>query len=142
VLCCCCKGRVSVKPRRGAVCVCCFLQTDIINRLSGGAQSGRAAAAEKALEKIKAEGEYVEKPYVPKKRSFAFPPVDRMGQRVLTIRNLTHGYHDTTLFDDTSLEIEKGERVAFIGARSSALHRWTHGSLPPVGGHAGFSIRR
>ena len=56
------------------------MQTDIIHRLSGGAQSGRAAAAEKALEKMKSEGELVRRPFVAKKRSFAFPPVERMGQ--------------------------------------------------------------
>lgn len=51
------------------VVVC--LQTEIVQRLSGGAQSGRAAAAEKALEKIKEEGSLVEKPFVARKRSFA-----------------------------------------------------------------------
>ena len=45
------------------------LQTDLIARLSGGAQSGRAAAAEKALEKIRSEG-LLEKPFIPKKRIF------------------------------------------------------------------------
>lgn len=38
-----------------------------------------------------------------------------MGQRVLEIVNLTHGYSDRRLFDDVSLEMEKGERVALIG---------------------------
>ena len=49
----------------------CVLQTDMVHRLSGGAQSGRAAAAEKALEKIKSEGTMVEKPFVVRKRTFA-----------------------------------------------------------------------
>ena len=57
----------------------------------------------------------VQKPFVPKKRSFAFPNPERMGQRVLEIVNLTHGYGDRRLFDDVSLEMEKGERVALIG---------------------------
>ena len=48
-----------------------ILQTEIVQRLSGGAQSGRAAAAEKALEKIKEEGSLVEKPFVARKRTFA-----------------------------------------------------------------------
>ena len=92
------------------------VQTELIARLSGGAQSGRAAAAEKALEKIKSEAGLVLKPYVPKKRTFAFPPVERMGQRVLSIRGMTHGYQDRRLFNNVDLEIVKGERVAFIGA--------------------------
>ena len=92
-------------------------QTDMIARLAGGAQSGRAAAAEKALEKIKGEGGLVPKPYVPKRRTFAFPPVERMGQRVLSVRGMTHGYQARRLFNNVDLEIGKGERVAVIGAR-------------------------
>ena len=91
-------------------------QTDIIARLTGGDQAGRAAAAKKALEKIKSEEGIVTKPFVPKKRSFAFPTPERMGQRVLEINGLTHGYGDRLLFDRVDLEIEKGERVAIIGA--------------------------
>jgi ATPase subunit of ABC transporter with duplicated ATPase domains len=45
-----------------------IVETDIIHRLAGGGQSGRASAAEKALEAIKAEGTLVAKPFVPKKR--------------------------------------------------------------------------
>ena len=90
-------------------------QTDIIQRLGGGGQAGRATAAEKALEQIKAEGSLVQKPFVPKKRTFAFPNPERMGQRVLEIVGLTHGYGDRRLFDDVSLEMEKGERMALIG---------------------------
>ena len=93
-----------------------LLQTEIIHRLSGGAQAGRAAAAEKALEKIKSDEGLITKPFVPKKRSFAFPSPERMGQRVLEINGLTHGYGDRRLFDNVDLEIEKGERVAIIGA--------------------------
>ena len=92
-------------------------QTDIIQRLGGGGQAGRAVAAENALEQIKAEGSLVQKPFVPKKRTFAFPNPERMGQRVLEIVGLTHGYGDRRLFDDVSLEMEKGERVALIGER-------------------------
>jgi ATPase subunit of ABC transporter with duplicated ATPase domains len=56
-------------------------QQELIQRLSGGAQSGRASQAEKALERIKAEG-LIAKPFVPKSRSFTFPPVEKMGQKV------------------------------------------------------------
>lgn len=87
----------------------------MIQRLSAGAQAGRAAAAEKELERMKAEG-LLQKPFVPKKRKFVFPAVERMGQVVLRMEGLTHGYQDRQLFDDVNLEIEKGERVAIIGA--------------------------
>ena len=57
---------------------CMPRQNELITRLGAGGQSGRAATAEKALERMREEG-LVGKPFVPKKRSFAFPPVDRMG---------------------------------------------------------------
>ena len=98
------------------------MQTDIIHRLSGGAAAGRAAAAGKALEKIKSEEGIISRPFVPKKRSFAFPAPERMGQRVLEINGLTHGYGDRALFDNVNLEIEKGERVAIIGARPALVY--------------------
>jgi hypothetical protein len=33
----------------------------------------------------------VKKPFVPKKRTFQFPAVERMGQVAVKIENLTHG---------------------------------------------------
>ncbi|GLI58502.1 hypothetical protein VaNZ11_000233, partial [Volvox africanus] len=89
-------------------------QEEIMQRLAGGAQSGRASQAEKALERIRAEG-LIEKPFVPKKKSFTFPHVEKMGQRVLTIEGLTHGYPGRPLFKNCNLEIAKGDRVAIIG---------------------------
>lgn len=43
-------------------------QEEMVRRLAGGANTGRATTAEKTLEKLKAEGTYVEKPFVPKTR--------------------------------------------------------------------------
>jgi hypothetical protein len=40
----------------------------MMRRLAAGANSGRASTAEKTLERLKAEGTFVEKPFVPKKR--------------------------------------------------------------------------
>ncbi|GBF90920.1 ABC transporter F family member-like [Raphidocelis subcapitata] len=111
-------------------------QQDLIRRLAGGAQSGRAAAAEKTLERIRAEG-LIEKPFVPKRRAFTFPPVEKMGQSVVSIDGLTHGYHGRTLFKDASLEVERGDRVAIIGpngAGKSTLLRLIMGRERPVKG--------
>ncbi|GMH44160.1 hypothetical protein BSKO_12094 [Bryopsis sp. KO-2023] len=91
-------------------------QIDMIQRLSGGAQSGRAEAAKKALDKLRSGGNFVEKPFTPKKRSFRFPDVEKIGKTVLTIEDLTHGYGDRRLFDHVDLIVEKGERVAVIGS--------------------------
>lgn len=45
-----------------------YAQEEMMRRLAAGANSGRASTAEKTLERLKAEGTYVEKPFVPKKR--------------------------------------------------------------------------
>ena len=47
---------------------------------------------------------------------FAFPSAEHLGQDVLRIQGLTHGYQDRKLFDEADLHIEKGERVAVMGA--------------------------
>jgi len=38
-----------------------------------------------------------------------------MGQDVLSVQRLTHGYQDRTLFKNCDFEMEKSERVALIG---------------------------
>ena len=114
-------------------------QAEMARRLSAGASSGRASTAEKALERLKAEGTYVEKPFVPKKRPFTFPPVERMGQVAVHIRELTHGYNDKVLFNNANLEIERGERIAVIGpngAGKSTLLRLIVGLEKPQEGIA------
>ncbi|KXZ43852.1 hypothetical protein GPECTOR_79g131 [Gonium pectorale] len=111
-------------------------QEEIMQRLAGGAQSGRASQAEKALERIRAEG-LIEKPFVPKKKSFTFPTVEKMGQKVLTISGLTHGYPGRPLFKNCNLEITKGDRVAIIGpngAGKSTLLRLIMGREEPQAG--------
>ena len=60
-------------------------------RLSAGAASGRAATAGKALDKLNSDEVKVKKPFVPKKRTFTFPDVERMGQTAVKVQNLTHG---------------------------------------------------
>lgn len=87
----------------------------MIQRLSAGANSGRAASAEKELERLRSEGTFVEKPFVPKKRSFRFPPVEAIGQRVVDVQGMSHGYNGQQLFRDVDLSITKGERLAIIG---------------------------
>ena len=112
-------------------------QEEIARRLAAGANSGRASTAEKSIEKLKAEGTFVEKPFVPKKRSFLFPPVEKMGQVAVRIESLTHGYNGRTLFEDAHLEIHKGERVAVIGpngAGKSTLLRLIMGQEEPQSG--------
>ena len=42
-----------------------------------------------------------------------------MGQDVLSVQQLTHGYQDRTLFKNCNFEMEKSERVALIGMTSN-----------------------
>jgi ATPase subunit of ABC transporter with duplicated ATPase domains len=112
-------------------------QEELVRRLAGGANTGRATTAEKALEKLKADGTFVEKPFVAKTRPFTFPPVERMGQTAVRIEDLTHGYSDRMLFQNADLEIERGERVAIIGpngAGKSTLLRLIMGREEPQEG--------
>ena len=88
-------------------------QREMIRRLSGGGQSGRANAAAKELERLLDDP--VEKPWVEKERRFRFPDAPRSTQIVARVENLTHGYDEKTLFKNTSLQIDRGERVAMIG---------------------------
>jgi ATPase subunit of ABC transporter with duplicated ATPase domains len=104
-------------------------------RLGAGGQSGRAASAEKALEKLAADPHI--KPFEERKRSFRFPPVENMGEMAVEIEGLTHGYNGRLLFDNVDLNIGKGERLAVIGpngAGKSTLLRLIMGTEQPQKG--------
>ena len=112
-------------------------QRDMIARLAGGGQSGRATAAQKALDKLQEDA--VNKPWIAKKRRFFFPPCSRSAQVVARVDNVTHGYDEKTLFKNTSLQIERGERVAMIGDNGcgkSTLMRLIQGREKPLSGVA------
>ena len=50
---------------------------------------------------------------------FRFPPAPRSGREVATIENLTHLFDDKILFLGANLEIERGDRIAFLGPNGS-----------------------
>ncbi|KAK6924156.1 ABC-transporter extension domain [Dillenia turbinata] len=109
---------------------------DMINRLSAGANSGRASTAEKKLEKLQEE-EQVEKPFQRKQMKIRFPERGRSGRSVLTIKNLEFGYGDKVLFKKANLIIERGEKIAIIGPNGcgkSTLLRLIMGLEKPWGG--------
>jgi len=112
-------------------------QMDMISRLSGGNQSGRAEAAKKYLAKLRSDGNYVERPFTPKKRFFRFPKVEKIDEIVVNVEDLTHGYADMKLFHHVDCIIEKGERVAIIGPNGcgkSTLLRLIMGIEQPISG--------
>ena len=112
---------------------------EMISRLQGGGQAGRAQSAMKELEKIKDPENYVQKPFEAKSRKFTFPSTERCGEVVLQIDRLTHGYNGKTLFEDAKLVVEKGERIAIVGpngAGKSTLLRLVMQDEEPISGSA------
>ncbi|KAH6835129.1 general control non-repressible 5 [Perilla frutescens var. hirtella] len=87
---------------------------DLINRLSAGANAGRASTAEKKLEKLQDE-EQVEKPFIRKQMRIRFPERGRSGRSVVKINNLDFSYEDKFLFKNANLTIERGEKIAILG---------------------------
>ena len=81
--------------------------------------------------------------------------MERMGQEVLSVQQLTHGYQDRTLFKNCNFDMEKSERVALIGEANSfvrQLHETLRCSVNcnadatnvslPAGSHAVVSMAR
>lgn len=90
-------------------------------RLSAGAASGRAATAGKALDKLNSDEVKVKKPFVPKKRTFTFPDVERMGQTAVKVQNLTHGC--------AKHYVKSDERITMSFERLSRM--WSACGRPP-----------
>ncbi|WP_088240418.1 ABC-F family ATP-binding cassette domain-containing protein [Calothrix rhizosoleniae] len=97
-------------------------------------RSTQAKSREKQLDKI----ERIDAPTASVKTlQFQFPPAPRSGREVIKIKDLTHVYDDKILFLDTSLLIERGDRIAFLGpngAGKSTLLRLIMGMEPPTEG--------
>ena len=72
---------------------------------------------------------------------FQFPPAPRSGRQVAVIDDLTHSYGEKILFLGAHLEVERGDRIAFVGpngAGKSTLLRLVMGLETPDGGQAGL----
>jgi len=73
----------------------------------------RAESREKLLKKI----EIVEKPdALPRKMKMKLRPKNESGNDVLVVKNLAKKFGKNILFEDANIEINKGEKVALIGA--------------------------
>ncbi len=92
----------------------------------------------KSREKLLAKVERVEAPTADLRGlQFQFQPAPRSGREVVTIAEMTHMYGDKILFLDASLEVESGDRIAFVGpngAGKSTLLRLITGSEKPEEG--------
>lgn len=96
-------------------------QLDEIEHLSDFVEKFRYKASKatqaqsklRQLEKIKAN--LVNLPQKKEKISFKLPEFQKSGNDVLTIKNLTKKYGDLTIFNNSDLFIERGERIAIVG---------------------------
>ncbi|XP_073289167.1 ABC transporter F family member 5 [Primulina huaijiensis] len=109
---------------------------DLISRLSGGANTGRASSAEKKLEKLQ-DDEQVEKPFIRKQMKIRFPECGQSGRSVVRIKNLVFGYENMVLFKNANLTIERGEKIAILGPNGcgkSTLLKLIMGMEKPTSG--------
>jgi len=114
-------------------------QQQFVERFRASAtRSTQAKSREKQLDKI----ELVDAPIADVKTlRFQFPPSARSGRDVVVVKDLTHTYNDNILFLGANLTIERGDRVAILGANGagkSTLLRMIAGLEKPEDGTATF----
>ena len=98
----------------------------------------------KSREKLLAKVDRVEAPIANLRGlQFQFQPAPRSGREVVTINDMTHSYGDKILFLGASLEVERGDRIAFVGpngAGKSTLLRLITGSEPAEDGEVSIGV--
>jgi ATP-binding cassette subfamily F protein 3 len=110
-------------------------QQAFVDRFRASAtRSTQAKSREKQLDKM----ERIEAPIADVRTlKFEFPPAPRSGREVVQIEDLTHFYDDKILFLGANLEIERGDRIAFLGPNGcgkSTLLRLVMGREQPEEG--------
>jgi len=93
------------------------VQKEYIERFRASAtRSTQAKSREKLLDKV-------EKIEAPEKKLkgpiFQFMDAPRSGKDILSIKDLTHSYDENILFLGAFLDVQPGERIAFLGANGS-----------------------
>jgi len=99
-------------------------------------RSTQAKSREKLLEKVDRLDAPIEGVSGPR---FQFPPAPRSGRQIAVIEDLSHRYGNNILFLGANLEVERGDRIAFVGpngAGKSTLLRLVMGSEKPDEGSA------
>ena len=93
------------------------VQKQYIERFRASAtRSTQAKSREKLLDKV----EKIEAPENSLKGPFfQFMDAPRSGKDVLSVNCITHSYEDNILFLEANLEVEPGERIAFLGENGS-----------------------
>ncbi|MGH7338963.1 MAG: ABC-F family ATP-binding cassette domain-containing protein, partial [Candidatus Rokuibacteriota bacterium] len=97
------------------------------------AQAAKAAQVQsriKLLEKVVP----IEVPPERKRIHFKFPPCVKSGRTVLELKHARKAYGNLVVFDDASLHVERGDRIALVGpngAGKSTLMRMLSGEEAP-----------
>jgi ATP-binding cassette subfamily F protein 3 len=114
-------------------------QQAYIDRFRASAtRSTQAKSREKLLDKVERIEAPIESVGGPR---FRFPEPPRSGRLVAEVKDLTLSYGDQILFLGAELEVERGDRIAFVGpngAGKSTLLRLIMGSEQPDEGRAGL----
>ena len=112
-------------------------QQAYIDRFRASAtRSTQAKSREKLLDKVERIEAPIEGVGGPR---FQFPPAPRSGRQIALIRDLCHSYGERILFLGANLEVERGDRIAFVGpngAGKSTLLRLVMGLESPEEGTA------
>ncbi len=112
-------------------------QQAYIDRFRASAtRSTQAKSREKLLDKVERIEAPIESVSGPR---FQFPPAPRSGRLIAEIKDLSHSYGDQILFLGSNLEVERGDRIAFVGpngAGKSTLLRLVMGIESPDEGIA------
>ena len=110
-------------------------QQAYIDRFRASAtRSTQAKSREKLLDKVERIEAPIESVSGPR---FQFPPAPRSGRLIAEIKELSHSYGEQILFLGANLEVERGDRIAFVGpngAGKSTLTNLLSGDLPPTSG--------
>jgi len=114
-------------------------QQAYIDRFRASAtRSTQAKSREKQLEKVERIEAPIESVGGPR---FEFPEAPRSGRLVAAVRDLTLSYGEQILFLGAGLEVDRGDRIAFVGpngAGKSTLLRLIMGLEQPDEGFAGL----
>ncbi|TVS04538.1 MAG: ABC transporter ATP-binding protein [Cyanobium sp. PLM2.Bin73] len=114
-------------------------QQAYIDRFRASAtRSTQAKSREKQLDKVERIEAPIESVGGPR---FQFPEPPRSGRLVAAVRDLTLSYGEQILFLGAGLEVERGDRIAFVGpngAGKSTLLRLIMGLEQPDEGFAGL----
>ena len=112
-------------------------QQAYIDRFRASAtRSTQAKSREKLLDKVERIEAPIESVSGPR---FQFPPAPRSGRLIAEIKDLSHSYGEQILFLGANLEVERGDRIAFVGpngAGKSTLLRLVMGIERPEEGVA------